>query len=139
MLGVDIFPLDPLLQNFFRRIPFNVRGSSSDPKESSSELKESSLELKESTLEISKERSSKLTKSSEHRERLPDFFKRGFEKRTALLIPTTPSLKAMGKIAAPSLTKNYALMETTSQSFRLNVGNISRFPVCKQNFRYREP
>ena len=43
---------------------------------------------------INKERSLKLSKSSEHRERLSDFFKRGFEKESVLLIPKTP-LKAM--------------------------------------------
>ena len=120
----------PLLQSFFRKIPFSVRESSSELKkssseledssselkesslelkecsselkESSSELKESSLELKQSslklkesslelcessselkesfsevkecTLEINRERSPNLTKSSEDRERLPDFF-----------------------------------------------------------------
>ena len=30
-------------------------------------------------------------------------------------------------------------METTSQSFRLTVRNISSFPVCKRNFQDREP
>ena len=124
----------PLLQSFFRKIPFSVRESSSELKESSSELKESSSELKESsselkesslelkecsselkesssklkesssevkqsslklkessselkesfsevkecTLEINRERSPNLTKSTEHRERLPDIFRRGF-------------------------------------------------------------
>ena len=113
-------------------------------KESSLELKESSLELKESALEISKERSPKLTKSSEHRKRLPDFFKRGFEKETTLLIPTTPSLKAMeencGTINDQKLCIEIGkLMKTTSQSFRLTARNIFRFYVCKQNFRDREP
>ena len=139
-----------ILQSFFREIPFNVRGSSSELKESSSELKQSSLELKESslelesTLDISKERSPNLTKSSEHRERLPDFFERGFEKETTLLIPTTPSLKALeekcGTINDQKLCIEIGkLMETTSQSFRLTARNISRYPVCKQNFRDREP
>ena len=42
----------PLLQSFFRKIPFSVRESSSELKESSSELKESSSELKESSSEL---------------------------------------------------------------------------------------
>ena len=120
-----------------------LKESSSELKESSSELKESSSELKECTLEINKERSPKLSKSSEHRERLSDFFKRGFEKESALLIPTTP-LKAMDEncdtITDQTLCiEGGKLMETTSQSFRLTVRNISRFPVCKRNFRDREP
>ena len=132
-----------ILQSFFREIPFNVGGSSSELKESSSELKESSLEL-ESTLDMSKERSPKLTKSSEHRERLPVFFELGFEKETTLLIPTTPSLKPMeekcGTINDQKLCIEIGkLMETTRQSFRLTARNISRYPVCKQNFRDREP
>ena len=176
----------PLLQSFFRKIPFSVRESSSELKESSSELKESSLELKECsselkesssklkesssevkqsslklkessselkesfsevkecTLEINRERSPNLTKSTEHRERLPDIFRRGFEKETALLIPTTPSLKAMEENCGTMTDQKLCigggkLMETTSQPFRLTVRNIARFPVCKRNFRDREP
>ena len=92
---------------------------------------------------INKERSPKLSKSSEHRERLSDFFKRGFEKESALLIPTTP-LKAMDENYDTTITDQTLCIEggklmTTSQSFRLTVRNISRFPVCKRNFRDREP
>ena len=60
----------PLLQSFFRKIPFSVRESSSELKESSSELKESSSELKESSSELKesslelKECSSELKESS---------------------------------------------------------------------------
>ena len=56
-----------------------LKESSLELCESSSELKESSSEVKECTLEINRERSPNLNKSSEHRERLPDFFKRGRE------------------------------------------------------------
>ena len=138
-----------------------LKESSSELKESSSELKQSSLKLKESslelcessseleesssgvkecTLEINRERSRNLTKSSKHRERLPDFFKRGFEKETALLIPTTPSLKAMEENCGTMTDQKLCigggkLMETISQPFRLTVRSISRFPVCKRNFR----
>jgi len=46
-------------------------------------------------LQLYKETSPKLTNTSEYRVRFPEFFKSGFEKETVLLIPTTPSLKAM--------------------------------------------
>ena len=55
-----------------RESSLELKESSSELKESSSELKESSLDLKECTLEINKERSPKLSKSSEHREMLSD-------------------------------------------------------------------
>ena len=59
------------------------------------------------------------------------------------MIPTTP-LKAMDENCDTITDKTLCieggkLMETTSQSFRLTVRNISRFPVCKRNFRDREP
>ena len=81
----------------FRESSLELKASSLELKESSSELKESSSELKESSSELKESikkdlRSFQKVPSTERGFQI--YFKRGFEKESALLIPTTP-LKAM--------------------------------------------
>ena len=112
-------------------------GSTKEALQSSMKAFRSSKKALECALELNKERSSKLIKSSQYRGRFPEFSKHGFEKETALLIPTTPCLKAMegncGTISDQNLCiQSVNLLGTSSNnSFRLTVRNILKSPVCK--------